>query len=78
MSCDSKTLTNFSSAALALRLASRTPISLRLSRMAEAPSTEALKAAYGNGPRDSFAKVLAHVHSGRIESLGDWLSQMQR
>ena len=41
-------------------------------------STEALKAAYGNGPRDSFAKALAHVHSGRIESLGDWLSQMQR
>ena len=40
-------------------------------------STEALKAAYGNVPRDSFAKALAHVHTGRIESLGDWLSQMQ-
>ena len=41
-------------------------------------STEALKAAYGNRPRDSFAKALAHMRSGRIESLADWLSQMQR
>ena len=41
-------------------------------------STEALKAAYGNGPSRSFADALAHVRNGRVENLGDWLPQMQR
>ena len=40
-------------------------------------STEALKAAYGNHPRHSFARALDHVHSGRVESLRDWLSRLQ-
>lgn len=37
-------------------------------------STDALKAVYGDDPRRSFARALGHVQSGRIESLGDWLS----
>ena len=41
-------------------------------------STDALKAVYGDGPGRSFARALAHVRSGRIESLGDWLSKLQR
>lgn len=41
-------------------------------------SIEALKAVYGNGPSRSFAKALAHMRKGRIESLGDWLSRLQR
>ena len=41
-------------------------------------STDALKAAYGIGSSRSFARALAHVDSGRIESLGHWLSQLQR
>ena len=41
-------------------------------------STEALKEVYGPRPRRSFTTALAHVRSGRIESLGDWLSQLQR
>ena len=40
-------------------------------------STEALQAVYGNDPSRSFAKALTHVRNGRIESLGDWLSQLQ-
>ena len=40
--------------------------------------TEALKAVYGTRPQRSFTKALAHIRSGRIESLGDWLSQLQR
>ena len=39
-------------------------------------STDALKAVYGDGPGRSFARALAHVRSGRIESLGDWLSRL--
>ncbi len=41
-------------------------------------STEALTAAYGSDPSPSGVKALAHVRAGRIESLGDWLSQLQR
>ena len=41
-------------------------------------STDVLKAVYGDGPRRSFAGALDHVQSGRIESLGDWLSGLQR
>ena len=41
-------------------------------------STEALREVYGNRPQRSFAKALDHVRSGRIESLGDWLSKLQR
>lgn len=41
-------------------------------------STEALKAVYGSSPSRSFASVLDYVRSGRIESLGDWLSSLQR
>ncbi len=41
-------------------------------------STDALKAVYGDGPRRSFAQVLGHLQSGRIESLGDWLLGLQR
>ena len=41
-------------------------------------STDALKVVYGDGARHSFARALGHVQSGRIESLGDWLSGLQR
>ena len=41
-------------------------------------STEALKVVYGNDPSRSFAKALALIENGRIESLADWLSQLQR
>lgn len=41
-------------------------------------STDALRAVYGNDSSRSFARALAHVRNGRIESLGDWLSQLQR
>ena len=41
-------------------------------------STDALKAVYGNDASRSFARALRHVHSGRIESLGAWLSGLQR
>ena len=41
-------------------------------------STEALKAVYGNGASRSMTRVLAHVRSGRIESLSHWLSELQR
>ena len=40
-------------------------------------STDALKTVYGNGPSRSFARALGHVQSGRIVSLGDWLSGLQ-
>ena len=41
-------------------------------------STEALQTVYGNGPSHSFAKALAHISSGRIQSLADWFAQLQR
>ncbi|MDE0002745.1 MAG: hypothetical protein OXQ29_08625 [Rhodospirillaceae bacterium] len=41
-------------------------------------SPEALKAAYGNDSHRSFARVLGHLQSGRIESLANWLSGLQR
>ena len=41
-------------------------------------STEALNTVYGDGPSRSINKVLTHVRSGRIESLGHWLSRLQR
>ncbi|MYN64946.1 MAG: hypothetical protein F4X11_07955 [Acidobacteria bacterium] len=41
-------------------------------------STDALKAVYGDRPSRSFARALAHVRGGRVESLGDWLSRLHR
>ena len=41
-------------------------------------STGALRAVYGDGAGRSFARALAHVDSGRVVSLADWLSQLQR
>ena len=41
-------------------------------------NTEALEIVYGESPGRSFAKALAHVRGGRIQSLGDWLSRLQR